>query len=78
MKNSFSAILDRFIPYLIMGVAIALAFAILIMLFHVIIWGALIGIVIFVIMFIKQKFFPSKPSKDAKSGRIIEHDDDKE
>ena len=75
MKNTFSEIIDRFIPYLIMGVAIALAFVILMMLFHVIIWGAVIGLVIFIIMFIKQKLFGSNKPEDPKSGRTIEHDE---
>ena len=75
MKNSFSELLDRFIPYLIMGVAIDFAFAILIMLFHVIIWGAVIGLVIFIVMFIKQKVFATKKPDAPKSGRTIEHDD---
>ncbi|KTD01591.1 hypothetical protein OQJ19_05350 [Fluoribacter gormanii] len=83
MNDKFSPgkIFENLVPFLIAGVAIALFFGLLFMFSYVLIWGLIIGGILWIIATIKQYLFPSSPDKTeitAKSqGRIIEHDDEK-
>jgi hypothetical protein len=67
------SVLESFIPFIIMGIAVALVLGLLFLFFHLFIWGALIGAILWLIFFIKESFFPSKKSAGLKKGRIIEH-----
>ena len=77
MKNPFSHFLEIISPYLLIGFVIALFIGLLIVLSYVVIWGVLIGAVIYACVFIKNKFFPDKkkPVQYEQEGRVIEHDD---
>jgi hypothetical protein len=69
-------ILESLIPFVLIGVAIAICIALLFMFFSIAIWGLLIGGVLWLAALAKQYLFPSTPvSKE--DGRIIEHDDRK-
>ena len=66
---------EQLIPFLIIGVAIALLIGVFIMLSYALVWGLLIGAILWGIVRIKAFF--KKPSAEEKtSGRIIEHDND--
>lgn len=66
-------LLSAFIPFLILGIMLV-AFVFGIILFsYLLIYGAIVGIVLFSLLWLKEKLFPAKKS-DNKSGRIIEHD----
>lgn len=69
MKN----FLEKLTPYLIAGISIVLFIAMLIVLSYVLIWGLVIGLIMFAFVYIKQRFFPSKKPKPT-TGRIIDQD----
>lgn len=67
---------SRIVPFLVLGLMLVLLFAGLVLLSYLLVFGALVGIGLFVIAWIKEKIFPLIPaSKPEKQGRIIEHDD---
>lgn len=62
-------------PYFILGFAIALLVGIFILLSYVLVWGLLIGVVLWLVARIKL-YLKQKPDlTEHKTGRIIEHDD---
>lgn len=82
MSNKFQVpkIFETLIPFIIAGTAIALFIGLLFMFSYVIIWGLLIGGILWIVSVVKALVFPStkNTSIPTKSkGRIIEHDDKK-
>ncbi len=68
--------LEKLLPFLIIGVMIVIFVVGIVFLSYVLIFGALVGLVLFAIAWIRQTFFPPKDlTKPKKSGRTIEHDD---
>ncbi|MHB1946695.1 MAG: hypothetical protein ACYCQI_01100 [Gammaproteobacteria bacterium] len=72
MPNFFA----RLVPFLFLGIAIvAFAFG-LILLTYLFVFGAIVGLTLFLIVWIRDKFFPSKsltkPQK--RKGRTIDHE----
>ncbi|AWN72547.1 hypothetical protein LEAN103870_16335 [Legionella anisa] len=80
-KSPLGKILENLVPFLVAGVAIALFFGLLFMFSYVLVWGLLIGGILWLVATIKQYLFPSKSTKteeiNKSQGRIIEHDDKK-
>ena len=74
-------ILESFVPFVVIGVAIALCIGLLFMFFSIAMWGLIIGGILWLATLAKQYFFPSKSSTTSttvkEEGRIIEHDDRK-
>jgi|GEM_PF-2485992 len=76
--------LERVFPFLVIGVAIAVSVGLFILLFYFLVWGLLIGTILWLVMLVKEKFFPSPIDHRIvniiywKKGRIIEHEEDKE
>jgi len=76
MQNVFA----KLIPFIIAGIAIvAFAFGLL-LLTYLLIFGAIIGLILFTVSWIRRKFFASKhmtkpTTKQSEKGRIIDHDD---
>ena len=71
-------LIESLVPFLILGVSIAVFIAIMILLSYVLIWGVLIGGVIWAFMLIKEKIFGKKKvsaSKQEHQGRVIDYDD---
>jgi hypothetical protein len=64
------------IPFIILGVAISLIIGLFIMLSYVLVWGVVLGAIIWLAVMIKNYLFPSQAS-EARKGRIIEHKDKK-
>ena len=75
MNKTFKSLLEQLFPFLILGTAIALIVGIFIMFSYVLIWGIIIGAVLWLIYVIKNALFPNEVSTNDKKGRIIEHDD---
>ncbi len=73
MNNKLQELFEQVIPFIVLGIAIALIIGLFIMLSYVLFWGILLGALIWVAVLIKNYLFPSLPSK--KEGRVIEHDD---
>ncbi|WP_133130410.1 hypothetical protein [Legionella yabuuchiae] len=74
MDKKLQNILEQLIPFIILGIGIALAIGLLIMFSYVLVWGIVIGGIIWLVYFVKSYFFPSHSPKK-KNGRIIEHND---
>lgn len=73
MRHFFAALM----PFVMLGIAIvAFAFGLMLMV-YLFIFGAILGSVLFLIAWIKQKFFPSKHivKKEQKVGRTFDHQD---
>lgn len=73
-------LIQSIVPFIILGVAIvAFAFGVF-LLSYLLLFGALVGLVLFIITWIRDKFFSPKMSKKhiKKSSRIIDSDDWKE
>ena len=70
--------MQRIIPFIFLGIFIVLFVVGLIILSYILIYGALVGLVLFMLSWLKEKFFPKKasnlPTKKRK-GRTIDHDD---
>lgn len=69
-------ILNQIIPFIFLGIAlVALSFSLMI-LFYLFLFGAVVGVVLFAINWIREKFFPPKNiDANKKSGRVIDSDD---
>lgn len=76
MNNKFKQMLEQLPTFIILGIAIALIIGLFIMLSYVIVWGLLLGAIIWLVVVIKNYLSPFLSSKK-NEGRIIEHDDKK-
>ncbi|MDP1602165.1 MAG: hypothetical protein Q8M03_02785 [Legionella sp.] len=76
MNNKFQQMLQTLIPFLLIGVALSLIVGLVIMFSYVLLWGILIGGVLWIISVIKNFLFPTKALTKTE-GRIIEHNDRK-
>ena len=66
---------DRLVGFIIIGIGIAIIFALFMMLAYAVVWGIFIGAVLWCIAWLKDYFFPPKKPKKRHKGRVIEHDD---
>lgn len=72
-------IIDSLVPFVVVGVAIALSIWLLFMFFSIAVWGLLIGGILWLGALAKQYLFPSTTNTPAKKeeGRVIDHDEHK-
>lgn len=77
MKNTLQQLLQTLIPFMVIGVIIALFIGLLIMFSYALLWGLAIGGLLWIGSLIKAMLFPTAP-KNQHEGRIIEHNDRKE
>jgi hypothetical protein len=78
MQNTLRKIFETVVPFLLLGVFIALSIGFFIVMSYVLIWGLLIGFVLYGVSAVYRYFFgESTVAEDPRShqGRIIEHDD---
>jgi len=76
VKNQRISFIDSLVPFLIIGISIAVFVALMVLLSYVILWGLLIGGILWIVLFIKEKLFPSKkPQTEEKKGRVIDYDE---
>lgn len=75
MNDKFERLLQQIIPFLIAGIAIALVIGLFIMFSYVLVWGLIIGGVLWLVYFIKNLLFPGPKDETSTKGRIIEHND---
>jgi hypothetical protein len=73
MDNKLQKLFEQLIPFIILGISIALVVGLFIMLSYVLVWGFIIGGVIWLTVMIKNYFFKTKSSD---KGRVIEHDEE--
>lgn len=68
-------IFAKIIPFILLGMAIV-AFAFGLLLFtYLLIFGAIVGLILFVIAWIKERFFSKKQVTRRTPGRTIDHKD---
>jgi membrane protein YdbS with pleckstrin-like domain len=75
MNNKLKQMLEQLPAFIILGIAIAVVVGLFIMLSYVLVWGLILGAIIWLGVVIKNYIFPSSVS-DKNAGRVIEHDDD--
>jgi O-antigen/teichoic acid export membrane protein len=71
-------ILARITPFLFLGIAIVAFLFSLVIMAYIFLFGAIVGIGLFVITWIRDKFFPTKKvtvTRPRRSGQTIDHDD---
>ncbi|CDZ75863.1 hypothetical protein BN59_00122 [Legionella massiliensis] len=78
MNIKLKHLLENIVPFLILGIGIALLIGFFIMFSYILFWGLIIGLVLWGLTFVKNLFLsgmhPKKPPEKTK-GRIIEHSD---
>jgi hypothetical protein len=69
-------LISRLSPFIILGISlVALTFG-LILLSYMFLFGAAVGIILYIINWIKQKYFtPTQPPAKSRPGRTIDSDD---
>jgi hypothetical protein len=69
---------SRFMPYLMLGIMLVILTAGLILLSYLLVFGALVGLALFAVAWLKAKLFPPSqlPQVKPKQGRIIDQDPD--
>ena len=72
MNQFLQRITANFIPFVILGIAVAIMIGFFILFSYVLLWGLLIGFVLCLAVSIKQYFFPNKKNITFR-GRIIEY-----
>lgn len=76
MRNIFT----RLIPFISFGIILVLFIVGFVLLSYLLIAGAVIGLVLFIIAWFKEKLFPTKhvikrqPPSDDRPGRTIDHE----
>lgn len=76
MDDKLQQFLKSLVPFIAIGFAIALAISLLVMFSYVLVWGLLIGGILWIFSLIKNYFYPTQ-TIEKHEGRIIEHDDQK-
>lgn len=79
-KFQLAKFFESLVPYIIAGIAISLFLGLLVVFSYAVVWGVLIGGVLWLAASVKRFLFPSKTDKTElikkNEGRIIEHDDE--
>lgn len=83
MAKSKNTIFDSIVPFIILGISIAVFVALIVLLSYVFIWGLVIGGILWLVAFVKEQLFPRNKKRnqvddnnESKSkGRIIEYDE---
>jgi hypothetical protein len=65
----------RLIPFILLGVAIVAFVLGMIVMAYVFVFGALLGMAIFAIAWVRTKFFPNNTKGVVKRGRTYDHND---
>ncbi|MBS0358828.1 MAG: hypothetical protein JSS53_06145 [Proteobacteria bacterium] len=74
MSRRLETFFENIMPFVIIGVSIALSILAIIVFAYVFIWGLIIGLLLFSVAYIKERFF-TKHKPHEKTARIIEHDE---
>ena len=73
--NIFQKLMAAILPFIVLGmIVVIIAFGFLLF-FYLLLFGTLVGLVLFAISWVREKLFASKQmSKSDRPGRIIDHD----
>lgn len=75
MNQKLERLFQQLIPFLMAGIAIALLIGLFILFSYVLVWGLIIGAVLWLVAFVKSYFFSSSKKEISTKGRIIDHRD---
>ena len=78
MNSKFQKLIEAGVPFLVLGIACAFLFALLIFFSYILLWGILLGAILGLGSWIRRQFTkqPKARQSTAKSkGRVIEHED---
>lgn len=81
MNLKIRRIFAQLLPFIILGISLAITIGLFIMFSYVLLWGILIGCGIWLIVLLRNLFITkkqpltNKPKTSKGKGRIIEHDD---
>jgi hypothetical protein len=78
ISNIMKLLLAKVWPFIALGITIVIFVAGIVILSYVLIFGALIGLILFAIQWLRNSLFAKKtppPEKVEHKGRIIDHDD---
>ena len=67
-------LMARILPFILFGISIVIFVVALILFTYLVVYGALVGLVLFAIVWIKSKLF-SKKKEIKRVGHTIDHDD---
>ncbi|HLB41327.1 MAG TPA: hypothetical protein VJN02_00495 [Gammaproteobacteria bacterium] len=68
--------MKQLVPFIFIGIAIVAFIFGIMLLAYLFFFGAIIGLILFIVTWIRQKFFPTKTSiQIIKKGRIIDSDE---
>lgn len=71
-------LLARLVPFLFLGMILVIFVIGIIFLSYLLILGAIVGLALFVVAWLKEKFFPvkdlQKQERKPRKGRTIDHD----
>lgn len=73
-KISEGKFVEAILPYLILGISIAVAVSLIVIFFYLFMWGVIIGFVLWAIMVIKEKFFPTADKNHSHKVLHVEED----
>lgn len=76
MNSRLQQALQNLVPFVILGILVAFLIGLIFMFSYILVWGLVIGGILWIISFLKQFFLPSKAVKK-QEGRIIDHNDPK-
>ena len=74
MNNKLKQMIELLPTFIVIGIALALITGLFIMLSYVLVWGLILGGILWIGMLIKNYLFPSA-AMTKNEGRIIEHQD---
>src|SRR5207249_1087209 len=78
-SRAVRTLFNKLTHFILLGIIIVVLIAGFILFSYLLIWGAIVGLVLFLFAWIKETFFPSNnltiQQREKKPGRTIDHDD---
>ncbi len=66
---------ERFTPFLVLGIAVVIGVVGLFFAFYLLIWGAVVAVILYCIAWVRNKFSTESPKSTVpKKGRTIDHE----
>lgn len=72
--KKFELLFQQLLPFVLLGIAIALTIGLIVVFSYVLLWGLFFGGLIWLAAVIKKYAFPPRPPVNTK-GRVIEHNE---
>jgi hypothetical protein len=72
MNNLWQRLTENFVPFIMLGIAVSLIIGFFIMFSYILLWGFMIGVVLWIASAVKEYFFPNENNITIR-GRIIEY-----